>query len=97
MRHVVRRACSQAMDRCHRIGQKNPVLVFRLATSHSVEVKMLKRAAEKMALERLVIRKDAFKGFGSSSAANAEVSTPQPPPLLLLLLCCSVFRQREFA
>ena len=26
------------MDRCHRIGQTRPVHVYRLATSHSVEV-----------------------------------------------------------
>lgn len=49
------------MDRCHRIGQQRPVLVFRLATAHSVEGKMLKRASEKMALERLVIKKGVFK------------------------------------
>ena len=28
----------QAMDRCHRIGQTKPVHVYRLATSHSIEV-----------------------------------------------------------
>jgi ATP-dependent DNA helicase len=45
------------MDRCHHIGQQKPVLVFRLATAHSVEgAKMLKRANEKMALERVVIK-----------------------------------------
>lgn len=49
------------MDRCHRIGQNRPVLVFRLATSHSVEGKMLRRACDKMALERLVIKKGVFK------------------------------------
>ena len=49
------------MDRCHRIGQQKPVLVFRLATAHSVEGKMLKRANEKMALERVVIKKGVFK------------------------------------
>jgi ATP-dependent DNA helicase len=30
----------QAMDRCHRIGQTRPVHVYRLATSHSVEVRL---------------------------------------------------------
>jgi ATP-dependent DNA helicase len=48
------------MDRCHRIGQQKPVLVFRLAAAHSVEGRMLKRAADKMALERVVIKKGAF-------------------------------------
>lgn len=50
----------QAMDRCHRIGQTKPVLVFRLATAHSVEGRLLKRARSKLALERLVIKKGAF-------------------------------------
>jgi hypothetical protein len=54
-------AAPQAMDRAHRIGQLKPVLVFRLATAHSVEGKMLQRAASKMMLERLVIKKGAFK------------------------------------
>jgi len=50
----------QAMDRCHRIGQHRPVLVLRLATAHSVEGKMLRRANSKLMLERLVIKKGAF-------------------------------------
>ena len=50
----------QAMDRCHRIGQQKPVLVLRLATAHSVEGKMLRRANSKLMLERLVIKKGAF-------------------------------------
>eukprot|EP00892_Ulva_mutabilis_P009570 jgi/Ulvmu1/6986/UM033_0044.1 len=52
----------QAMDRVHRIGQKKPVLVLRLCTSNSVEIKLLKRATSKLALERLVIKKGAFQG-----------------------------------
>jgi len=51
----------QAMDRVHRIGQTKPVLVIRLATAQSVEGKMLVRAESKMALERVVIKKGAFK------------------------------------
>lgn len=52
----------QAMDRCHRIGQSKPVLVFRLVTGHSVEGRMLKRASSKIVLERLVMKKGAFQG-----------------------------------
>ncbi|GMH43565.1 hypothetical protein BSKO_11487 [Bryopsis sp. KO-2023] len=51
----------QAMDRCHRIGQTKPVLVLRLITADSVEVRMIKRAADKMVLERLVMKKGAFR------------------------------------
>lgn len=46
----------QAMDRAHRIGQTRPVLVFRLATAHSVEGRLLQRANSKLMLERLVIK-----------------------------------------
>ncbi|KAL4180565.1 hypothetical protein AMTRI_Chr13g125920 [Amborella trichopoda] len=51
----------QAMDRCHRIGQTKPVHVYRLATSHSVEGRMLKRASAKLKLENLVIEKGQFQ------------------------------------
>ena len=44
------------MDRCHRIGQTKPVLVFRLITAGSVEERMLRRAESKLMLERVVIR-----------------------------------------
>lgn len=50
----------QAMDRCHRIGQQKPVLVLRLATAHSVEGQMLRKANSKLMLEKLVIKKGAF-------------------------------------
>lgn len=68
------------MDRCHRIGQDRPVLVFRLATSHSVEGKMLRRACDKMALERLVIKKGVFKEVldvgGDADKVRAGGGTP---------------------
>ncbi|XP_068656089.1 ATP-dependent DNA helicase DDM1-like isoform X2 [Aristolochia californica] len=51
----------QAMDRCHRIGQTRPVHVYRLATSHSVEGRMLKKAFGKLKLEQLVIGKGQFQ------------------------------------
>ncbi|KAL8128899.1 hypothetical protein V2J09_018054 [Rumex salicifolius] len=51
----------QAMDRCHRIGQTKPVHVYRLATAHSVEDRMLKRAFSKLKLEHVVIGKGHFQ------------------------------------
>lgn len=63
----------QAMDRCHRIGQVRPVLVLRLATAHSVEGKMLRRANSKLMLERLVIKKGAFLDVDTKkSSMSAE-------------------------
>lgn len=61
------------MDRAHRIGQTKPVLVLRLCTCNSVEVKLLQRATSKLALERLVIKKGAFVG-DPTAAADKGVS-----------------------
>ena len=58
------------MDRCHRIGQRRPVLVLRLATAHSVEGRLLARARSKLALERLVIKK--------GGVVPSEQVTPTP-------------------
>ena len=46
---------SQAQDRAHRIGQKNNVVVYRLVTEGSVELKILERANAKRSLERLTM------------------------------------------
>ncbi|OAY70014.1 ATP-dependent DNA helicase DDM1 [Ananas comosus] len=51
----------QAMDRCHRIGQTRPVHVYRLATAHSVEGRMIKKAFGKLKLEHVVIAKGQFQ------------------------------------
>ncbi|VAI01828.1 unnamed protein product [Triticum turgidum subsp. durum] len=51
----------QAMDRCHRIGQTQPVHVYRLATSSSVEGRIIKKAFGKLKLEHVVIGKGQFQ------------------------------------
>ncbi|XP_062212245.1 ATP-dependent DNA helicase DDM1-like isoform X2 [Phragmites australis] len=51
----------QAMDRCHRIGQTRSVHVYRLATSHSVEGRMIRKAFGKLKLEHVVIGKGQFE------------------------------------
>lgn len=50
----------QAQDRCHRIGQKRPVLIYRLATRNTVEESLLLSANAKRRLEKLVIRNEAL-------------------------------------
>ncbi|PNY23703.1 Lymphoid-specific helicase [Tolypocladium capitatum] len=54
----------QAQDRCHRIGQTRPVIVYRLATRGTVEESLLLSADAKRRLEKLVIRKGGFKSMG---------------------------------
>ena len=62
---------NQAQDRCHRIGQTKDVLVYRLITSNSVELKILDRANSKRKLERVVCAKQATIN-NKSSALTAD-------------------------
>lgn len=57
----------QAMDRAYRIGQKKPVIVYRLATAHTIEQHLLQAAGKKRELERTVIEQGDFSGFTKRS------------------------------
>lgn len=50
----------QAQDRCHRIGQTKPVVVYRLVTANTVDQKIVERAAAKRKLEKLIIHKSKY-------------------------------------
>eukprot|EP00186_Timspurckia_oligopyrenoides_P004169 CAMPEP_0182444864 /NCGR_PEP_ID=MMETSP1172-20130603/3175_1 /TAXON_ID=708627 /ORGANISM="Timspurckia oligopyrenoides, Strain CCMP3278" /LENGTH=725 /DNA_ID=CAMNT_0024640511 /DNA_START=35 /DNA_END=2212 /DNA_ORIENTATION=+ len=62
----------QAMDRCHRIGQRKPVHCYRLISAGSVEEALLSRANEKRRMERLVVHKDRFHQAPTSLAAAQQ-------------------------
>lgn len=62
----------QAQDRCHRIGQTRPVIVYRLATRGTVEETLLLSADAKRRLEKLVIRKGGFKSMGQKMEGGAQ-------------------------
>ncbi|KAF2401222.1 hypothetical protein EJ06DRAFT_521086 [Trichodelitschia bisporula] len=47
----------QAMARAHRIGQKNPVMVYRFVSKDTVEEEVLERARNKLMLEFLTIQR----------------------------------------
>eukprot|EP00301_Raphidiophrys_heterophryoidea_P004208 c11844_g1_i1.p1 GENE.c11844_g1_i1~~c11844_g1_i1.p1 ORF type:complete len:753 (+),score=122.10 c11844_g1_i1:129-2387(+) len=65
----------QAQDRCHRIGQTRPVMVYRLITRPSIEERMIERANSKRKLDKMVIQKGAFKGRDSiGKQTNLSVS-----------------------
>ncbi|CAH8649371.1 unnamed protein product [Heterobilharzia americana] len=57
----------QAEDRCHRLGQKNPVHVIRLISEGTVEEGMLRIATEKLQMERNVT------GYISENTEQADV------------------------
>lgn len=62
----------QAQDRCHRIGQTRPVVVFRLATKGTVEEELLGSADAKRRLEKLVIKKGGFRTMGQKMDMREE-------------------------
>jgi len=63
---------SQAMDRCHRIGQTRPVAVYRLLTVNSVDIDMMQKQISKKKLERMTIAGGEFKTPGSRRGALSE-------------------------
>ncbi|KAF5534258.1 proliferation associated SNF2 [Fusarium mexicanum] len=73
----------QAQDRCHRIGQTRPVVVFRLATKDTVEERLLNSADAKRRLEKLVIKKGNFKSMGQKMDFHEDID---PESLRALLL-----------
>eukprot|EP00079_Xenopus_tropicalis_P037024 XP_017950795.1 PREDICTED: lymphoid-specific helicase isoform X1 [Xenopus tropicalis] len=73
----------QAQDRCHRIGQTRPVVVYRLVTANTIDQKIVERAAAKRKLEKLVIHKNKFKG--GQTGINQSKSCLDPKELLELL------------
>ncbi|NP_001086442.1 helicase, lymphoid specific L homeolog [Xenopus laevis] len=73
----------QAQDRCHRIGQTRPVVVYRLVTANTIDQKIVERAAAKRKLEKLVIHKNKFKG--GQTGINQSKSCLDPQELLELL------------
>ncbi|KAF1984660.1 hypothetical protein K402DRAFT_405743 [Aulographum hederae CBS 113979] len=71
----------QAMARAHRIGQKNPVTIYRLVSKDTVEEEVLERARNKLMLEFITIQrgvtdKDAKDLSDRMVRAGAIVSEP---------------------
>lgn len=79
----------QAQDRCHRLGQKKPVQVFRLVCENTVEEKIVERAQQKLKLDAMVVQQGRLKDkdkvtkdeimaavrFGADAVFRSEEST----------------------
>jgi len=63
-------ADSQAMDRCHRMGQNRPVAVYRLLTCNSVDIEMMEKQVSKKKLERMTIAGGDFRKAGKRSEGD---------------------------
>ena len=66
---------SQATARCHRIGQKQEVSVYRLLTQNTYEYEMFERASRKLAIESVVL--DREKPAGTAGAAREDSVLPE--------------------
>ncbi|KAL1306662.1 hypothetical protein AAFC00_005335 [Neodothiora populina] len=71
----------QAMARAHRIGQKNPVSIYRLVSKDTVEEEVLERARNKLILEHITIHqaiteKEANMLKASLDAAGVGTNEP---------------------
>jgi SNF2 family DNA or RNA helicase len=53
---------AQAVDRAHRIGQRHPVMVYRLVSANTIEEKVMELKARKAALFAKVVDGDGAPG-----------------------------------
>ena len=60
----------QATDRAYRIGQKNPVTVYRLITRDTVEERILELQKSKLALSQALV--SGGGGAGGAAALSRE-------------------------
>lgn len=73
----------QAQDRCHRIGQVKPVVVYRLVTRNTIDQKVVERATAKRKLEKMIIHKGKFKcGIKNFSTSLTSMSPHELSELL---------------
>ena len=63
------------MDRCHRIGQKKEVGVYRLVTRDSVEQLILERSVKKRKLELMTMSRHRFKAHQKMQGETDVSST----------------------
>ena len=72
----------QAMARCHRIGQKKQVVVYRLITRRSFESEMFNRASRKLGLEQAVLGSRNFNADELDETQNAKIDAKEMEQLL---------------
>lgn len=64
---------TQAQDRCHRFGQKRPVVAYRLLSAGSVEIDMMHKQISKKKLERITIHGGDYRKAGQRAGVTLTV------------------------
>ena len=64
---------TQAQDRCHRYGQKRPVVAYRLLSAGSVEIDMMQKQISKKKLERITIHGGDYRKAGQRAGVTLTV------------------------
>jgi hypothetical protein len=64
---------TQAQDRCHRIGQERPVVVYRFLTAGTVEIDMLAKQISKKKLERMTIHGGDYQRAGKRAGEELTI------------------------
>ncbi|CAG9858445.1 unnamed protein product [Phyllotreta striolata] len=59
----------QAQDRCHRINQTKPVMVYTLVSRNTIDERILKTGEKKRLLEKVIIREGKFQSLTSKTQA----------------------------
>ncbi|EGF78368.1 hypothetical protein BATDEDRAFT_35805 [Batrachochytrium dendrobatidis JAM81] len=78
----------QAQSRCHRIGQKKPVQIYRLITRNTYEREMFDRASMKLGLDKALLQRmdmqgeSGFAGFDAGSSKSSALTTEEVEELL---------------
>ncbi|GFS89062.1 hypothetical protein NPIL_473571 [Nephila pilipes] len=72
----------QAQDRCHRIGQEKPVIVYRLIIPNTVDERIIDIATAKRKLEKVIILKGRFKSTDGLSSQQSSISKEELLELL---------------
>ncbi|TPP54469.1 SNF2 N-terminal domain family protein [Leishmania donovani] len=72
----------QAVDRCHRIGQRNPVALYRLVSPHTVEDERHSGIVDrKLKLEHLVLGCDGAGCISQRCCTTSGDVGTRPPPI----------------